>query len=441
MDRSLLSKSSKLKLRPSIWVPKECLSLLKYCSGYYNHPEITWDLNKNTQILLLASKLRAPDNFELSTWEKLINNLKKNIRFFIEKDPTISPGTVKVMVNFICSLFKEVNYEISFIEAKLSNIAERTISNLVFAYAFQSLWNTNKSLENKVNLETKRNELFQYFLQKVETRKMVRGTWDHNRMKESDNKMANTFAVYFTRAVERGVETLEQPTIDKLFNEIQESMSHETIFFTANSMLNQVLNHQPSKEVISEFHFVVHYICNRNALLMTMFQDIWNAKVENVLYHEIAKNMKIRAMKQIRIVTNVLRQLLEAIEANAARLRRKERNAFDSDSNFELSDMKSFKSSGTDSLVAKESPFKSVTLFFRMYLDPLVSPEEFNHFFANTFAINGVLMKRSDTYILCDKPVDPPYALDTELFKRLEKTLIFNSESIYNIFEYLTVFI
>ena len=434
----------KVKIKTFNWFPIDCRPLIKHCSGYYNHPDIVWKkLNKNEQILRLASKLRAP-NCGKSSWEKLINDIRKEIRIFIELDPIISPGTVKLMVNFLCSLFKLVNYEISFIEAKLTNTAERTISILVFAYAFQSLWKAkrNKPLENKASVEAKKKELLQYFLQKIENRKMVRGTWDHRRMKESDHKLANKFAQDFIRAVGRGIIASQQPIVDKLFNGRKESMSHERIFFSANSLLIQELDKKPAEEVMCESHFVVQYICNRNELLMKIFLEKWDAIVEDELYHEIAKDMKIKVMKQIRTVINVLRQLLDAIQENASSSGSNEGNAFDSDSNFELADMESIKTCGTDFLLmAKESPFQSVNLFIKMYLDPTVSSGKFNNFFTNIFAIDGVKMKPSDTYVLCDKPLNPVYTLNTELFKRLENTKMFNSENIYNILEYLTVFI
>ena len=444
MERRMLV-FSKLKLRTSDWVPTECRSLIKYCSGYYSHPDIIWKkLKKNQQILLLASKLRVPNNPKVSTWEKVINDISKEVRIFIGQDPTISPGTVKEMVNFICSLFKLINYEISFIDAKLSNTAERTISILVFAYAFKSVWNAkrNKPLENKANTEAKKIELLQYFLQKIENRKMVRGTWDHQRMKESDCRISKKFAQDFIRSLERGMKTSEQSIIEKLFKERKESLSHEKIFFSANSTLIKQLNHNPEEEIMSEVDFVVQYICNRNENLMKIFSEKWDATVEVELYREIAENIKIKVMKQIRTVSNVLKELRDAIEEKSSKLLPKERNAFDSDSNFEIADMKSCKESGADFFIkAKESPFKSVILYLRKYLDPRVSPEEFNNFFTNTFTIDGVRVQASDTYVLCYKPMNPEYILEADIFKKLENTKMFNSENIFNIFEYLTIFI
>ena len=444
MERRMLV-FSKVKLKTSEWVPNECRPLIKYCSGYYNHPDITWKkLNKNAQILLLASKLKALNDSEVSTWKKLINNICKEIRIFVEQDPNISPGTVKEMVHYLCSLFKIVNYEISFIEAKLSNTAERTISILMFAYAFKSLWNAkrNKPLENKANTEVKKQELLQYFLQRIENRKMVRGTWDYQKMKESDHNISNNFAQDFIRAVKRGMKTAEQPFIERIFEERKESLSHEKIFFSANSILIKQLSDNPEEEIMDENNFVVQYICNRNETLMGIFLEKWDAIVEDEIYHEIAKNIMIKVMNQIRTVINVLNELQDAIEGKGSKLTSTERNAFDSDSNFELVDMESCKSNGADFLIkAKEIPFKSVVLYLRMYLDPRVSPEEFNNFFTNNFSIDGVRVKASDTYVLCDKPMNPAYILDTDTFKRLENTEMFNSENIFNIYEYLTIFI
>ncbi|KAI6655287.1 hypothetical protein LOD99_11427, partial [Oopsacas minuta] len=79
-----------------------------------------------------------------------------------------------------------VNYEINHIQAKLSNTAERTISTFVFAYAFRSLWRmkSKKRIESNIKQEEKKRSLLQYFLQKIENRKMIRGKWDREKMKD-----------------------------------------------------------------------------------------------------------------------------------------------------------------------------------------------------------------------------------------------------------------
>ena len=172
----VLWEYSSYKLKISKWIPNECHPLVHYCSGYYNHPDITWKkLDKNNQILLLASLLKAPEDSTLSTWEKFVDKIITSVQEYIAGDPNISQGTVKEIVNFLYSLYKIVNYEIGFIEARLSNTAERTISTFVFAIAFKSLWETKqkKRLENKSKTETEKLNLLQYFLQTIENRKMI----------------------------------------------------------------------------------------------------------------------------------------------------------------------------------------------------------------------------------------------------------------------------
>ena len=127
------------QVKVSKWIPKECHPLVYYCSGYYNHPDITWGhLHKNNQILLLVSFLKDPKNNALSAWDRFMDKIFISIHEFIAKDPTISQGTVKEIVNFLYSEYKIVNHEIGHIEAMLSNTAERAISKYVFAIAFKS---------------------------------------------------------------------------------------------------------------------------------------------------------------------------------------------------------------------------------------------------------------------------------------------------------------
>ena len=165
----------------SSWVPKECHPLVKYCSGHFDAPDIVWGkVNKWKQQLILVSQLRNPDNVEMSTWEKLIYRISEKVKVVIQKDVNISQGTVKEIINYLCSEIRIVNYEISYIGAKLTNTAESTISTLLLAYAFRSLWDakTEKRLESKEKTKIKKQSLLKYFLQKIENRKMVRGTWD-----------------------------------------------------------------------------------------------------------------------------------------------------------------------------------------------------------------------------------------------------------------------
>ena len=151
----------------SSWVPKECHDLVKYCSGYYDEVNITWKgINKSKQRLLLASQLRNPYNFKMSTWEKLVQDISVGVQKFIETDHNISQGTVKQIINHLTYQFYIVNYEIGHIGAKLTNNAETTILTLVFAYAFKSFWKvrTEKRIEKERENESKKKKLLEYFL-------------------------------------------------------------------------------------------------------------------------------------------------------------------------------------------------------------------------------------------------------------------------------------
>ena len=123
------------------YIPQECHPLIRYCSGYFNHPDIIWNPVKRKQILLLASNLRDPTNPERSTWEKLITDISKRVQEFTGSDQMVSHSTVREIVDFLSRICKLVNYEINFIEAKLTNAAERKISTLAFTFAFKSVLN------------------------------------------------------------------------------------------------------------------------------------------------------------------------------------------------------------------------------------------------------------------------------------------------------------
>ena len=423
------------------WVPKKCQPLVKYCSGYYNHPEINWGkLDQNSQILLLASELRSPDNFFQITWEKLVDDITSEVQSFIQEDPFISHGTVKEIINFLCTIFKLVNYEINYIGARLTNTAERTITTLVFIYAFKSLWDTKTKvrIDNKEKTKEKKAFLLHYLLQKIENRRIVRGSWDRKKMRESDLKFATSFALNFIGCVERRLKTVEQPIIEDHFRARKYFLSYENILFLAYSNFTTELS-MDEAEVMYEGNSVVQYICNRNKVFYKSFQDLWS-QVESELYKKINKDMNEKFTEQTGRVIRVLNALLTALDAKCSG--GAEQKAFDSDSNFEIADIESCRKRGADFLIkAKESPFKSAILYLRMYFDPRVSSEEFNHFFSDAFVLDGVIVKRSDTYVLCDKPTNPSSLLDEDLFKKLENTKMFNTENIFNLFEYITEFL
>ena len=433
------------QLKISTWVPKNCQPLVEYCSGYKSHPDVIWGkLNKSKQILLLASSLRAPDDFTLSTWDLFVNNIFTNVQAFIGRDPSISQGTVKEIVNFLYSLYKIVNYEIGFIEARLSNTAERTISTFVFAITFKSLWETKtkKRLENRSKTETKKQNLLQYFLQKIENRKMVRGKWDRGKMKESDQKISKQFAEDFLGGVQRGVVTAQQPINENYFKVRRVGLSHESIFLSADDSITKELSTSDSDSGILDINnFVVQYFCDRNNLIKSMFQRQW-AQLEDELYIITAEEMKVKFSKQIGTLERVLKMLLANLVESCKNSGNSEFKAFDSDSNFELAEIGASKEVSSEVLIkGRESPFKAMLMYLRMYLDPKVSQEEFNTFFTGIFLVDGVQIKTSDTYILCEKLNDPTNILVEDIFKKLSNTKMFNSENIFNIHEYVTNFL
>ena len=433
------------KLNFSNWVPKECHPLVRYCSGYINHPDITWDeLDKNNQILLLASLLRAPDDNTLSTWDKFVKNISTKVQEFIARDPNISQGTVREIANYLCSLYTLVNYEIGFIQAKLSNTAERNISIFVFAYAFKSLLELKmeKRLENRSKKEIKKASLLMYFLQKIETRKMVRGTLYRDKMKESDRKIAIQFAQDLLGGIQRGVNTEQLPIIENRLREQKIHLSHESILLSADDTITKELCSLDSNpETLDVNSFVIQYVCDRNKLIWNIFQKRWT-QIEDERYIIFADEIKDKFTKQVRTIVNVLEKLLANLTERCSENRSYEQKAFDSDSNFDLVEIGTSKEISSEQLIKRrESPFKAMLTYLRMYLDPTVSPEEFNTFFNNIFMVDGVKIKPSDTYILCKKRIDPMNVLDEAIFKKLSNTKMFNSESIFNISEFITHFL
>ena len=436
-----LALLNKEKLQISDWVPKNCRPLVKYCSGYYNHPEITWkELDHNTQVLMLASKLKAPHDSLLSTWEKLVCDISTSTETFVMNDPNISLATVKLMINFLYDTLKLVNYEISFIDAKLSNMAERRLSTLVFAYALRSLLKKklHKEYETSIRKKNKKQTLFQYFLQKIENRKMVRGSWNREKMKESDKRTAENFALEFAASIERGLKSAQQPIIDNLVLERKGILSHEHLLLTANHQITNELSKDPGREILDENNFVIQYICKRNEVLMKLFKEKW-LQIESELYDVTVGNLESKYKMEIVTMIRVIKELMNGLEEKCV-LRNSDNKDFDSYSNFELV-MGTRGKSCELSIEARECPFKAMVIFLRKYFDPKVSSEDFEVFFSHTFEIDGVQVKTTDNYVLCNKPMNQSYALSEDLFKKLENTKMFNSENIFNLFDYITNFL
>ena len=235
-------RKTKIKLLNE--VPNECKSLVKYCSGYYNYPDVQWKgWRMDRQIFYLVSLLKSPRNPQLVTWQLLIEDIA-TVKKFIDHDPTVSPGTIKEIINHLYSIFQIVNYELGFIQARMTNTAERMISKLVFAYAFESVWETKKQnrLEHDLKKEEEKNALLQYFIQKIEVRKMFRGNMDREAMKMTDLKFSEKYARDLLGAVKRGVISAEQPSIENSYNERKGELSHKTLLLCGTAKVSVELN-------------------------------------------------------------------------------------------------------------------------------------------------------------------------------------------------------
>ena len=439
------NKWKKSQISISSWIPEECRPLVQYCSGYFNHPDIIWNkLDKNSQILRLSSQLKDPSTSKISTWNKFVNNISSNVRLYTERDPNISQGTVKEIVNYLYSEYKLVNYEIGFIEARLSDAAERAISTFVFAYAFKSFWEAKLKtrLETKLKKEVKKSSLLQYFLQKIEIRKMVRGEMDSGKMKESDQKFSKQFAQDFLEAIQRSVNIEQQLIIESNLKTHKILLSHGSLYQSAEDLITNQLNKSESESDSEKLvDFVVQFICNRNELIKELFHNKWSG-IEEELYSSINAEMNFRFGEQVEKLRNILEKLLKRLVKKSTEFKSFKEAAFDSDSNFELAKMKNAsEDSDEKDIKGRECPFKAMVTYLRMYLDPKVSCAEFNNFFKNKFELDDVEVKRSDTYNLCEKVFDPTDVLDEDIFKKLSNTTMFNSENIFNIHVYITSFL
>ena len=423
------------------WIPEDCHPIVKHCSGHYNHPDIHFrDLDRNSQTLLLASKLICPSDSRMSTWEKLINDVTLIIVDFVKKDENMRAGTVREIIHHLCRLLNVVNYEINFIEAKLSNTAERTISTYVFAHAFKSIWGTKKKKRSESNEKEKekKTDLHQYFFEKIQTRKLIRGTLCRNGMKDRDRNMSRKFAKDFIAVLQRGVLTAEQSNITEFFEGKKEILSHKRLLLSANDKITVELN-DTEKKTIDSNNFVIQYMCNRNQVIKVLFHDQWQT-LEDQLYTSTFSNLKNTFKEQIDSFLTVLKLLSKDLKEKCKAAAHSEENAFDSDSNFEIFDLKACKSDDEKTMgKIKESPFKAMTKYLELYLNPRISPDQFEKYFSELFEIDGIMMKPSDTYILCEKRTEP--LLNEDTFKKLNFTKMFNSENIFNLNEYITQYI
>ena len=454
------------------YIPQECYPLVRYCSGHYNHPDIIWNTRKRKQILLLASKLKDPNDPDRSTWEKLITDISERVQEFIKKTPTISHSTVKEIVDYLCRICKVVNYEINFIEAKLTNAAERKISTYAFALAFRFILETKFIIQkdDKSNEKKRKENDLGYFLQKVKNRKSARGNWDRKDMRNGDLTMAKKFAGDFLSAVWRGVNTACKRSINENYFDMEaDKLSHKSILLIANEKMTQELYQEEksadifqsnvlpfqslssklpkelshSNKSIDENNFVVQFICNWTHTLETIFQEEWG-NVAGEFYHSIVGNMEETFIKQKAIVEDVLKEFLKELEGMCTEKDRLLEVGTDSDSNFEVAKGAATEESASDTdPKTREAPFKAMVLFLEKYLNPKVSPEEFNQFFTTGFEVDGVKMIRHhDTYVLFEKPHDPAKELDEDIFQKLSNSNMFTgTETIFNINVYVQEFL
>ena len=426
--RPVLGLSTVLKIHK--WLPTDCHGLIRYCSGYYNHADITWKMEDRKQILLLASSLKDPDDNKVSTWLKLVHNISSTVLDILRRNPQISKGTVKEIIHFLCVTFRLVNHEINHIQAKLTNKAERTISTWIFAYAFKHLWEGkyHRREEYYTTKHSRKVEYLDFFLQKVESRKLARGNWDRKKMREIDRKISNKFALDFLNNLRRGIINDEDPFIERLLLDQRENLSYKIIFLLMNEVVSKEIRSHSKEEVFDQNNIVIRYICNRNEVVKEIFKGRWEEVVDDI-YRKVLHNTREKILEQIQTVKAVITQLLRNLSKCEEEFR------FDSDHNFERADK-------ADLLeLFREIPCRALVLYLEMYFDPTVTPENLKSFFNDTFIINDVEMVKMKDWVLCEKPGDPTLVLDREVFKKLQNTKIFNNEQIFNIFVYLKEFL
>ena len=417
----------------SKWVPECCHSLVNYCSGYYNHADMTWELEERKQIMHLASILKDPNNTGESTWKKLIDNISSKVQEIIKSDPEISQGTVKQLVNYLCSTLKHVNYEISYIQARLTIAAERALSTLVFAYAFKSKWGLKAhiNIQSRLTNEEEKLRKKEYFLSAILKSQMARGNWDRKELRLNDRKTSNFFALEFLEAVKRAVITDEQTRVEQKFRDKRGTLSYKSILLQIEEQITKELETEPGREIIDQNNIIVQSICNRNEVVQREYNRKWEELVEN-LSGEIFKNMKALFNKQLKRIQVTLTAMLQCLDKKN---REGGKTGFDSDSIFKLDNevVGSVKQ-------ASESILKIAVIYLEMYLDPNVTPKQLQTFLNNTFKVEGIKFIKKKNSSLCEKPISQSLNLDNETFKKLANTKMFNSVQIFNIHEYIREF-
>ena len=443
VDKKSTLMRRRRKLVISRWIPSECLPLVKYCSGYFSHPDIVWgSLDRKQQVLLFASQMKSPNAPEQSAWEQLVSDICKSTAHFIHKDPNISPRSVREIVNNLTFLFKLVNYEINYIQGKLTTVAQRTMTTLVFAISFESLWllKIGKQFEHKAKREAKKIQYFEYFLQKIEYRKI---SIEHEqqirrKMRTVDVKIPKQFALDFLSCVKRGLFTSEQPKLDKYFGNRKNTLFYEEIISVANSYITRELENDPETEVLDPDNFVIRYICDRNNEITRLFSELWD-KLQVAIFRSIDSEMRQKFYELIQPVKDVIIALLDNLVGPSPLSVTSEHTPWDSDNNFEVAKLESGKQDPI--YVNRYIPSKAMVVYLQMYFDPLVSPEQFQDTFklGNIFVVDGVNVKITETYVLSDKPISP--VVSEDLFKKLTNSRMFSSENIFNLYDYITGFL
>ena len=423
------------------WVPERCHSLVNYCSGYFNHADITWELEERKQIMLLASILKDPQNAKESTWKKLLNNISSKVKEITESDPDISQGTIKQLVNFLCSTIQHVNYEINFIQARLNIEAERTLSTLMFVYAFKTKWGVkvHKHTQSRMSNQKEKRKKMEYFLNTVESSKLARGNWDRKAMRLNDCKASNHFALEFLEAVKREVITDEQTNIRQRFNDRGKTISYKSILLRVEELIKIELESGPDREIIDQNNIVIQSIFNRNEIIKREFKRKWDELVE-AIYAEILKNMKSQYGKQLQQIKVVLLTMLQNLE-NKSKKDPQGDIKFDSDSIF-MSNIAS-EDRAAKNRVTKEranaSLLKSAVIYLQKYLDPEVSYENVEKFLTLPFKVEDLNMKNRNDSCLCLKPMH--ISLNKKTFIKLKNTSMFNCAQIFNIHQYVREFL
>ena len=339
---------------------------------------------------------------------------------------------VKKLFHALCCRIRLLNYEIGFIQATLSNFAERRLSTFVFANAFKSLWDkkVQARYKNKATNEMKKQGLYQFFLQKIENHKMLLGKWNRDWMAESDRNISQKYALDFSESVGRGLIISEQQNLMDLLEDTcgRDSLSHESMFALSYDRVLSELAKESETEFTDTDNFVVQFICNRNEVLQDLFQEKWE-KVQAILYESISEKMEKGFKQKLAFLNDFLSKLLQDLKSQC----NTKSMEFNSDKYFQFLEHRH-----SQYIKTKEIPFKAMNRYLQKYLDPEVTIEEFE-IFLDGFEVDGIKVKVCKDYGLPLK--SQTIFLEMVIFRRLVNTEMFNStELIFNIYEYVEQF-